>query len=132
MNRKYNLFTITSLSILLFSCSTGSSSGSSDIPSGTYGNIEFTPSGLNLAVGTSESVTIALVNSSLSPDLTIPLSTSTNGIVIIPNKCQLGGVPPGPMRICTFTVQAVGVGTTNIVAGWPGWPAISELSVVVN
>lgn len=138
MKNKYNLILFTCAGILLSSCSGGSAGGTASNggtpsqPSGTYGQIKFTPTNLNMNVGTAESLTITLTDSSLSPELTIPLSTTTDGIVIIPNECKLGGVPPGPWGTCTFTVQALGVGTTKIIAGWKDWPATGELTVTVN
>lgn len=119
------------LSLLLLSCSSGSGQ-SSGASSGTYGNIEFNTNNLNLTLGSVESVTISLVNSSLSPGLDIPLSVTTPGVVNIPNNCQLELVPESYWGSCTFNVQATGAGSTHIVAGWGDWPATSELPVNVS
>ncbi|MCC2625091.1 MAG: hypothetical protein K0R14_964 [Burkholderiales bacterium] len=133
MVNKCNLFFLGYLSIILSACSAGGSSSSNNPPSGSYGYIQFTPTSLNMTMGTTAEVNIALVDSTLSPALLIPLSTSADGIVSIPSECQLNSKPgDGQWGNCTFTVQALKAGTTKIIAGWDKWPATRDITVTVN
>jgi hypothetical protein len=67
-----------------------------------------------MQLGLTTNVTLSLLHSTLSPVLEIPLYVAESGIISIPSMCQLNGSNPPS---CSFTIKAIGIGSTVINAG---------------